>query len=77
MSVRANPVGKPTVFGEKIVRPANDELGDQLAELLQFLLACSFHLVGRVCVATTNDSVLKVLPKVVFRSQEIRVCEIE
>jgi hypothetical protein len=77
MSVRAIPAGEPTVFGEKIVRAANNELGDQLAELLQFLLALGFHFIGRVCVATTNDNVLKVLPKIVFRSQEIGICEIE
>ena len=64
-----------TVLREKIIRSANDKLGNHLAELLQFLLAGGLHVISSVCVTTSNDSVLKVLPKIVLRPQEIRICK--
>lgn len=66
-----------TVFREQIIGPADDELGDQFAKLLQFLFAFSLVLVCGICVATTNNDVLEVLPEVVLRAQEIRVGKIE
>ena len=56
-----------TVLGKKIVRPADDELGNHLAELFQFLFALRLHVVSGVCVTTANDGVLEVLPKIVLR----------
>ena len=61
-------VEQRTVFGEKVVRSANDELGNHLPKLLQLLFARGLHYVSRVRVSPSNNSVLKVLSKIVFRA---------
>ena len=55
-----------TVFGEQIIRPANDELRDQRTKLLQLLLTFCLYSVCRVGVTASDYSVLEVLAEVVL-----------
>ena len=77
ISMKMDKVKERTVFGQKVISPPDDEWHDERRELFQFLLALSFHTVGRVCVSPANDRVLEVLPEVTFGTQIVRVCEVE
>ena len=66
-----------TVLRQQVVGSSDDELLYQTAQLFELLLALRLDGVCGVCVATTDDGILEVLPEVILRSKEIRVCEVE
>lgn len=68
---------KPTVFGEQVIGPAYDELGNKVSQLLELGFTLSFDFVAGHCIATADDGMLKVLAEVILGPQEIGVGEIE
>jgi len=68
---------RQTIFGKKIISPTNDEFGDEVAKLLELLLAFRFDGIAGVCISATDNMVLEVLAEIVLGAEEIGICEVE
>lgn len=69
--------GELTVLGQKIVRAANDELVDLLAQLLERNVAPLLLLVSRFTISALGNGHLELAVKVVLRAEVSRVAKAE
>ena len=53
-----------TIFGEQVVRAADDEWGHQCSKFLQLLFTRGLYFICSVSISSSDDGVLEVLSEV-------------
>jgi len=66
-----------TIFREEVISSPNNKFSHKATELFELFLAFGFGFVACHRVATPDDGVLVIFPKIILRTQEVGVCKVQ